>query len=310
MHVLAAHQFNPEQIGAIFEKADEFHGQLQTAEGRRELASLHLGEQVCSTFYESSTRTKASFELGALKMGMQVFETENAAEFSSISKGETIEDTIRVLGSYGVAAIILRTKKEGEAARAASVSQVPIINAGDGKAEHPTQSLLDAYTIQKEIGRLDNLRVVMGGDLKHGRTVRSLSQLLAKYPQNHIAFVSHPEFRMGDDIKAILDEHDTTYDETSEMYDPLHDADVVYWTRSQTERHDDQDSPADGEFVIDTVALEAMNKDAIIMHPLPRVGEITLAVDSDPRAKYFIQAENGLYIRMALLDQAVSVVRQ
>ncbi len=307
MHVLAASQFNPEEMEDIFNQADQMRLECQSVEGRRELASRHIGEQICSMFYESSTRTKASFELAALKLGMGIFETENAGEFSSISKGETIQDTVRVLGSYGISAIILRTKKEGEAALAATASPVPIINAGDGTGEHPTQSLLDAYTIKREVGRLDGLHIVMGGDLKHGRTVRSLSQVLAKYPNNHITYVSMPELQIGDDIKTLLLAHGTGCSETPDMSEALHDADVVYWTRLQKERLQNPDAIPNGGFVIDKVALETMSDSAIIMHPLPRIDEITLDVDNDPRAKYFEQAENGLYIRMALLDRVVSV---
>lgn len=306
MHILTAKQFTCDEMVVIFKKADEFRELLKTSKGRRQLATLHAGEHICSLFYEPSTRTKASFEIAAKKLGMGLFETENAGEFSSVSKGETIEDTVKVLGSYGSTAIILRSKEEGMATRAAYASAVPVINAGDGKGEHPTQSLLDLYTIQRECGRLENLKVVMGGDLKHGRTVRSLSQVLAKYPGNHITFVSIPELQISQDIKTILDEYKVTYTETSDMHSAFKDADVVYWTRLQKERlSNPDDAPEDG-FTIDTAALQSLPKKAIIMHPLPRIDEITTEVDDDPRAKYFSQAENGLYIRMALLDQAVS----
>jgi aspartate carbamoyltransferase catalytic subunit len=334
MHVLTANQFNQQELGSIFERADYFKEQVHSAEGRRSLFTLHQGEQIASIFYEPSTRTKASFELAALKLGMGVFETEHAGSFSSISKGETIEDTVRVLGSYGLSAIVLRTNKEGMAARAASASEVPVINGGDGKGEHPTQSLLDAYTIHDVLGRLDGLKVVMGGDLRRGRTVRSLSQLLAKYPGNKITFVSIPALQIGDDIKTHLDSQGVEYDETTEMYDPLHDADVVYWTRLQRERKKEQDEPGseadgqdepdgeaeldrqaeeqlralpEGSYDIGAAALQALSDNAIIMHPLPRVGEIHRDVDDDPRAKYFEQAENGLYVRMALLDRAANL---
>lgn len=311
MHVLDAKQFNPEVMGEIFELADSFKQKLKSDPGRKELAGQHVGEQIGSIFYAPSTRTKASFELAAYKLGMGVFETEHAGEFSSLSKGETIEDTVRVLGSYGLAAIVFRTKEEGLVAKAASASPVPVINGGDGSGEHPTQSLLDAYTIKDELGKLDGLKIVMGGDLKRGRTVRSLSQVLAKYSGNHITYVSVPELQIGEDIKTALDDNGTSYEETTDMYEPLHDADVVYWTRMQTERPDGQSeasySMPPEDFVIDRTALEAMNENAVIMHPLPRVGEITTEVDSDPRARYFDQAENGLYIRMALLDRAVSL---
>jgi aspartate carbamoyltransferase catalytic subunit len=307
MHVLSAHQFDIEEMTSIFNQADHYRKLLLTAEGRRTLAQTHLGEQICSTFYEASTRTKASFEIAAMKLGMGVFETENAGEFSSVSKGETIEDSVRILSGYGVSAIVIRSKEEGVAARAAAASPIPILNAGDGKGEHPTQSLLDAYTIKREFGRLNNLKIVMGGDLKHGRTVRSLSQVLAKYKGNHITYVSIPELQISDDIKAILKKSHTTFTETADMHAALANADVVYWTRLQRERLtkvEQKSLPKDG-FILDKNALKSMSKHAIIMHPLPRVDEIAVEVDDDPRARYFEQAENGLHVRMALLDRAV-----
>lgn len=308
MHVLAAQQFSPAEMGEIFESAEAFRPIFTNPDYRREVYASHLGEQVCSIFYEASTRTKGSFELAAMKLGMGVFETENAGQFSSISKGESIEDTTRVLASYGPAAIIMRTKEEGVARRAAAVSPVPIINGGDGKGEHPTQSLLDAYTINREKGQLSDLKIVMGGDLARGRTVRSLAQILNKFRGNHITFVSTPDLGIGDDIKAALEDGGTSFSETSDMHEPLHDADVVYWTRLQRERagEGETDELVDPRFVIDAVALEAMAKGAMIMHPLPRVGEIVPdQVDHDPRAFFNQQAQNGIFVRMALLDRAV-----
>ncbi len=226
--------------------------------------------------------------------------TENAGEYSSAIKGETLEDTIRTVNAYADA-VVIRHKETGAADRAAAVSTVPIINAGDGKGEHPTQALLDLYTIQREKGRLDSLRIVIGGDLAHGRTARSLAQVVSLYRGNHITFVSVPELQIGDDIKLYLSRHGTTHHETDNLLAALKDADVVYWTRLQKER---LSNPAlESSFVIDEKALKAMPKDTVIMHPLPRVKEIAAAVDTDPRAAYFRQVENGLYIRMALFDQ-------
>jgi aspartate carbamoyltransferase catalytic subunit len=307
MHILSANQFTPGEMDQIFGRADEIRKKCHTIEGRRYLASLHQGQQICSVFYEASTRTKASFELAAIKLGMGVYETENAGKFSSVAKGETIEDTIRVLSGFGVSAIVLRTKEEGLAARAAKVSRVPIINAGDGKGEHPTQALLDAYTIKREKGALNGLKIVMGGDLAHGRTVRSLSHILAQYPDNEITFISIPELQISEDIKSFLTAQGVKHKESSDMFEPLRSADVVYWTRLQKERLADPSLVPEDGFVIDSHALKVMNKAAILMHPLPRVGEISLEVDNDPRAKYFEQTENGLYIRMALLDNAAEV---
>jgi aspartate carbamoyltransferase catalytic subunit len=258
-------------------------------------------------FYEPSTRTRLSFESATVKLGIGVVSTENAREFSSAIKGETIEDTIKVINGYGFDIIVLRHHEVGAAARAAAVSTVPIINAGDGKGEHPTQALLDAYTIRQNHGRLEGLKIVMGGDLKNGRTVRSLAQLLSRYQGNHLTFVTVPELQMGDDIKQTLIEQGITYDETEDMREAFKDADIVYWTRLQKERLEGERSPDElartlEKFSIGKKALSGLPKRAIIMHPLPRVGEISPEVDYDQRAVYFQQTANGLYVRMALLD--------
>ena len=274
----------------------------------------HFGRMMLSMFYEPSTRTRFSFEIAAKKLGMEVIGTENAAEFSSAAKGETIEDTVRVFNEYGIDAISLRTKEEGHADRAASVSNVPILNGGDGKGEHPTQAVLDMYTINSELGKLDNLNVVIGGDLLQGRTARSLAVLLSKYHGNRITFVSTPELQIGKDIKARLDEAGVAHQETAEMYDAFRDADVVYWTRLQLERlkssgielSQQELSLKQAQFRIGAAALDVFPEHAIIMHPLPRVDEISTEVDDDPRAKYFRQAGNGLYIRMAMLDRLMN----
>ncbi|MDL2363171.1 MAG: aspartate carbamoyltransferase [Patescibacteria group bacterium] len=308
-HILSAEQFDDEQLQQLFVDADMFRQLDQSIESRREVMTRHTGRIMLSMFYEPSTRTRFSFEIAATKLGIGVVGTENAAEFSSAAKGETIEDTVKVFNEYGVDAINMRTKEEGHADRAASVSTVAIINGGDGKGEHPTQAALDLYTIKEQTGRLENLNIVMGGDLARGRTVRSLSKLITRYPGNKITYVSTPELQIGNDIKAQLDEHTTEYEETTEMLSALREADVVYWTRLQTERALTGSDVAVGQdhFIIDKTALEVLPKQAIIMHPLPRVGEITAAVDADPRAQYFRQAGNGLYIRMAMLD---SIMKQ
>ena len=299
-HVLTAQQFIPKQLGQIFDRADEFRKKLETPKGRRELHALHNGAVMATLFYEPSTRTRLSFESAAQRLGMGLVSTENAGEYSSAIKGETIEDTTRTVAKYADV-VVLRHKETGAVDKAAAVSEVPVINAGDGKGEHPTQSLLDAYTIHREKGTLENLKIVMGGDLAHGRTVRSLAQMLSHYKGNEIRFVSVPELQIGDDIKTHLKEKGVKFTETDDMNEALHVADVVYWTRLQKERL--KDPGVESSFVIDQLALQAMPTDAIILHPLPRVDEIHTTVDSDPRAKYFEQVENGLYIRMALIDQ-------
>lgn len=305
MHILATAQYTHTQLNSLFSRADELRS-YTTPTQRKKLAQLHVGRQLCSLFYEPSTRTRLSFEAAALKLGMGVVSTENAREFSSAAKGETIEDTIRVLDEYKFDAIVLRHHETGTAARAAAVSQTPIINAGDGKGEHPTQALLDAYTIYRKFDRLDNLHIVIGGDLANGRTARSLARLLSSYPNNRITFVSMPELQIGEDIKATLRENNTSFEETTDMPNTFKTADVVYWTRLQKERLTDPSLiPKDG-FILEPKAVANLSAHAIIMHPLPRVDEIDTRVDSDPRATYFEQAGNGLYIRMALLDQIIS----
>jgi len=289
-HILTAEQFSHVDLERLFTKADKFRKSDQTSAGRRKVMQRHTDRIMLSMFFEPSTRTRFSFEIAATKLGIGIVSTENAAEFSSIVKGESIEDMVKVFNEYGIDAISIRTKEEGHAARAASVSKATIINCGDGKGEHPTQSVLDMYTIHEQFKRLDNLRVVIGGDLAHGRTARSLSIMLSQFPGTEIIFVSSPELRIGDDIKARLNEDGTVFKETSEMHGALRNADVVYWTRSQLERHEKKLKFDQDAFVLDVAALDVMPKSAIIMHPLPRNHEIPASTDSDPRAKYFRQA--------------------
>jgi len=299
-HILSAGQFTTKQIEVIFKRADEMKDAFHN--DRAKLAETHRGRLVATLFYEPSTRTRLSFEAAAQCQGMGVLSTENAGEFSSAVKGETIEDTIKVVSRYADI-VVIRHKENGTAERAAAVSKVPIMNAGDGTGEHPTQSLLDLYTIFEAKGRLDNLHVVIGGDLKHGRTVRSLARMLSLYPGNSITFVSTPELQADEALQTELTKAGVAFTMTDDMLGAVSTADVVYWTRLQKERL--TDPSLESSYVIDEDALNAMPKDAIIMHPLPRVGEIAESVDADPRARYFEQAGNGLYVRAALLDLAL-----
>jgi aspartate carbamoyltransferase catalytic subunit len=203
-HILTARQFKTTELEDIFNRADYMREHSRGLTGRRRLMASHNGLVLATMFYEPSTRTRLSFEFAAERLGIRVRGTENAAEFSSAAKGETIEDSTRVIADYADM-IVMRHKENGAAERAASVSDVPIINAGDGTGEHPTQSLLDVYTIRHELGRLDKLHIVAMGDLLHGRTARSLVQVLALYPGNSITFVSPKSTRMSDDIKQLLD---------------------------------------------------------------------------------------------------------
>jgi len=262
---------------------------------------------MATLFYEPSTRTRFSFETAMYRLGGSVISTENAAEFSSVAKGETLEDTVRILNGYADV-LVLRHYEVGSAKRAASVSRVPVINAGDGAGQHPTQALLDLYTIHKEIGSIDGLRIAMVGDLAQGRTVRSLTYLLSKFQNIKIYFVAPPLLKMKEDILDHLREKQVWYTEGTDLDKVLPEVDVVYQTRIQKERFGDRIADYEqcrGVYVINSESLRLMKANAIVMHPLPRLGEIAMEVDSDPRAAYFRQAQNGLYVRMALLSMVL-----
>jgi len=300
-HVIESQQFSRSLLDELFERADEMRAEPHRAAGRLQ------GRIMAALFYEPSTRTRLSFESAMLRLGGRTIGTDNAREFSSAAKGETLEDTIRIVAGYADA-IVLRHGEEGAARRAALVSDVPVINAGDGRGQHPTQSLLDLYTIRDELGRVDGVRVAMVGDLANGRTARSLAYLLSKYRDVEVWFVAPPAVAMGRDLKQHLDEHGVPWHETQDMNAVLPLVDVVYQTRIQKERFEDEAAyrAVRGVYVIDCDAMARLRPDAIVMHPLPRLDEIDPAVDADPRAAYFRQARNGVQIRMALLDMVLS----
>ncbi len=301
-HVLRSQQFDRPFLENIFTEADRFQTAFSAQRGRSDLAHKLHGRMLFNIFYEPSTRTRMSFSAAAEHLGMRVVTTENAREFSSAAKGETLEDTIRVLCGYHPDVITLRHHEIGSAERAAAVSTVPIINAGDGTGQHPTQALLDLYTIMRECGRIDGLTVIIGGDLANGRTARSLAYLLAKFTWVSLIFVSPPELRIGSDIKEYLMRHHMAFSEEDDLHRALPRADVVYWTRIQKERMDPATyAKAAGRYLIGKRELSEMQNRAILLHPLPRIDEIAPEVDSDPRAAYFRQAANGMFIRMALL---------
>jgi aspartate carbamoyltransferase catalytic subunit len=296
-HVLSAGQFTPAVIAELFASAKEMDSRL--AEPLTHLS----GRLMATLFYEPSTRTRLSFETAMLRLGGQVISTENARDFSSAIKGETLEDTIRIVGGYADC-VVLRHPEEGAARRAAAVSPVPVINAGDGRGEHPTQALLDLYTISTELGRLDHIRLVMVGDLANGRTVHSLAQLMASYPGLELTLVAPDQLRMGDDLILRLRERGAQVREAADLMEVIPDADVVYQTRIQTERLTAPLQPETGgrdRYRVTSATMARLPQGSIVMHPLPRVGEIDPAVDADPRAAYFRQARNGVPVRMALL---------
>ena len=301
-HVIEAQQFSREVMKGIFDLTREME-QVVSRYG-----SNILNRRIMATlFYEPSTRTRLSFEAAMYRLGGEVITTESAREFSSAAKGETLEDTIRIVEGYADV-IVLRHYESGAAQRAADVAAVPILNAGDGPGQHPTQALLDVYTIQKEIGGLDGIRVALVGDLANGRTARSLAYLLTKYEDVKLYFVAPDTVRMKDDIKAYLTEHGVGFEEEEDLMEVMAEVDVVYQTRIQRERFGDRIADYEavrGKYIIDPAAMASLSDDAIVMHPLPRVDEIDPAVDKDPRAAYFRQAHNGVYIRMALLQMVL-----
>src|SRR6478735_238395 len=295
-HVVAVSQFSRNDLETIFAHADAMRVLPRGADRLK-------GQILATIFYEPSTRTRLSFESAMLRLGGGVVSTENAKEFSSAIKGETVEDTIRIVESYADA-IVIRHYDRGAAARAAAVSPVPILNAGDGPGEHPTQALLDLYTIQHELGRIDNLRIALVGDLRYGRTARSLALLSRLTTGVELIFVSPPQVPMGDDIRAALDTAGIPYRDEPNLAKVLPDVDVVYQTRVQKERFASEDEyrAAKGTYILDRSMYDRLNPNAVVMHPLPRVDEITTEVDSDPRSAYFRQARNGVFVRMALLN--------
>ncbi len=302
-HIIKAQQFNKRNLSKLFSIAKEMDIIVKSG------GSNILSHKVMATlFYEPSTRTRLSFESAMHKLGGEVITTESAREFSSSAKGETLEDSIRVIEGYADV-IVLRHYESGAAKRAAMVSKTPIINAGDGSGQHPTQALLDIYTIKKELGEINGISVAMVGDLANGRTVRSLSYLLGKYEDIKIYFVTPEIVRMKQDIKAYLKRHNIQFFEENDLKKVCAKVDVVYQTRIQRERFGERVEDyekAHGKYIISKEILDVMKKKSIIMHPLPRLDEIKSEVDSDPRAAYFRQAQNGLYIRMALLKMLLT----
>jgi aspartate carbamoyltransferase catalytic subunit len=293
-HVIESQQFTVPLLMELFERTRQME-KVVARGGTRDYAN----KVMASLFYEPSTRTRFSFEAAMYRLGGRVMSTEHARVFSSEIEGEQLEDTIRIISSYADV-IVLRHTEEGGARRAARVSRVPVISAGDGGGgQHPTQALLDLYTIYRERHSLDGLTIAIVGELDRGRTARSLAYLLSKFERVKIHFVSPPEVQMRQDILDHLDEHDVWYDLSSDVSPIASEVDVIYQTRIRPDRVEDR--AALDRYTINDRLLRRMKADAMILHPLPRTVEIDKAVDDDPRALYFKQATNGLFIRMALL---------
>jgi aspartate carbamoyltransferase catalytic subunit len=296
-HVIESQQFTLPMLNELFHLADHMESVISRG------GTLDYQKKImASLFYEPSTRTRFSFESAMLRLGGSIISTEHAHDFSSVSHGESLEDTIRVAGSYADV-IVLRHNQIGGVKHAASLSSIPIINAGEGKGgQHPTQALLDLYTIYKEIKTIDGIKVALVGNLLDGRTVRSLAYLLGKYERVKIYFVAPPTLQMKQDILDYLNRHNVWYTLENDFNKILPEVDVVYMTRFEEEK-----IPAASiekpfrRYFIDEETIKLMRSGAILMHPLPRLNEISPKLDTDPRAAYFRQTRNGVYIRMALL---------
>ncbi len=295
--ILSVKQFSRDDLQYVFGVAHEMRGMVE----RIGTFDLLKGKILANLFYEPSTRTSSSFIAAMERLGGSVISI-NEVKYSSVSKGESLPDTIRTLECYADV-IVLRHPETGSAAIAAKAAKKPVLNAGDGVGEHPTQALLDTFTIMEELGRLDNLTVTMLGDLKYGRTVHSLARLLTNFTNIKLNYVSPDILKMPKEVMDEVGAKNVPQTEHSSLDKVLAETDVLYVTRVQKERFED---PADyekvkGAYVIDPEIMKAAKQDMIVMHPLPRVGEISTDFDDDPRAAYFRQMEYGLYVRMALL---------
>lgn len=296
--IISVKQFKREDLEYIFGVAHEMRGMVE----RVGTFDLLKGKILANLFYEPSTRTSSSFTAAMERLGGSVIPI-NEVKYSSVSKGESLPDTIRTLECY-TDVIVLRHPETGSAAIAAKAARKPVINAGDGVGEHPTQALLDTFTIFEELGagQIDGKTVTMLGDLKYGRTVHSLARLLSLYKVK-INYVSPEILRMPREVMNEVSEKGIPQAEFDSLENVLPETDVLYVTRVQKERFED---PAEyekvkGAYVIDPQIMKAAKQEMIVMHPLPRVGEISVDFDDDPRAAYFRQMEYGLYVRMALL---------
>lgn len=277
---------------------------FQTTDQLRQLPDIECLELLrhkllATMFYEPSTRTRLSFETAMYRMGGQVISSENANISSSTVKGETIEDTVRTLGTYANA-VVLRHPEEGTARKASQASAVPVINAGDGPGEHPTQALLDLYTLLRHLGgSLNGKTIALVGDLLYGRTVHSLLKLLTLYKGVHIILVAPPELRMP----ASYQHAGVPLEQVDNLTGIQEQVDALYVTRIQKERFRDKTAyrQLQEHYTINKKTLKVLRPHGVIMHPLPRAGEIATEVDADPRAMYFEQIQNGIFVRMALL---------
>ena len=269
---------------------------------REKYSEVCRGKKLATLFYEPSTRTRLSFTAAMMELGGNVLGFADAKS-SSVSKGETVQDTVRVINCFADI-IAMRHKVEGAPLAATEVSRTPIINAGDGSHSHPTQTMTDLLTIKRELGTLNNLTIGLVGDLKYGRTVHSLIKAMTRYENTKFVLISPPELALPDYIKRdVFDRYGVEYRESNDIESVIGDVDILYMTRVQQERFTDLEEYESVKdcFVLDAAKMRFAKQNMAVLHPLPRVNEIAIDVDADPRAAYFRQVENGKFVRMALI---------
>jgi aspartate carbamoyltransferase catalytic subunit len=294
--ILHGNQFSKKDIDAIIKIASNFEKELK----KKDSLTLLRGKILATLFYEPSTRTRLSFETAMQRLGGGVI-SMGSVESSSVAKGETLTDTVRTVSQFADV-IVIRHPRTGSAREAADAVPIPVINAGDGTGQHPTQALLDIYTIHKELGSLKNLVVSMVGDLKNGRTVHALVELLSLF-QARLYFVSPGSLRMPEEIASNLKQRGIEIEETEDFRKAASESRLIYMTRIQKERFENlsEYERVKGYYIIDEKFLKGLKNKVTILHPLPRVDEISPGVDTYPGAAYFRQVRNGVFVRMALL---------
>lgn len=301
-HVLSAKQFDRPTVMKLFETAKKIKAFLM------ESKSLNIAERkiLMTVFLEPSTRTRLSFVFAMKRLGGDVVDF-GPEEITSRAKGESFEDTMQMLNGYNPDVLVLRSREVGAAEKASKIMRCPVINAGDGWNEHPTQALLDVYTIWEVFGKVDHLRIGIMGDLKYGRTPSSLSYLLSKFDGIVFHYIAPPQLQIRDEILKEVQRFEVH--QHSRLEEVKDEIDVLYVTRLQKERFSDPKTYEElkGSYVVTADMLKKMKKTPVVMHPLPRVDELSTDVDALPQAKYFQQAENGVYVRAALIAQLLGV---
>ncbi len=295
-HLIEPYDLTKEEIESIVDLA------LDIIDNREKYSEVCKGKKLATLFYEPSTRTRLSFTAAMMELGGNVLGFYDAKN-SSVSKGETVADTSKVISCFSDI-IAMRHYEEGAALVAAMNATVPVINAGDGSHAHPTQTLTDLLTIKREIGRFNNITIGFCGDLKFGRTVHSLIKALSRYEGVNVVLIAPEQLRLPDYMKEeVCDANGVKYKEVTSLEEVIGDLDILYMTRVQKERFLDEDEfdRLKDSFILDSEKMKRARKDMRILHPLPRVNEITVEVDDDPRAAYFRQVENGKFVRMSLI---------